>query len=114
MSQQRKSFPSAIVCISARLGKRNHAREHATMAADELYGSTWTASEIAVIVADYFAMLRMELAGESYVKSHRNAALQELTGRSKGSIERKHQNISAVLQELCAPWVAGYKPLGNY
>ena len=84
------------------------------MAADELYGSTWTASEIAVIVADYFAMLRMELAGESYVKSHRNAALQELTGRSKGSIERKHQNISAVLQELCAPWVAGYKPLGNY
>lgn len=84
------------------------------MATDERYGSPWSANEIALIVADYFAMLRMELAGEYYVKAHRNAALQELTGRSKGSIERKHQNISAILQELCAPWVSGYKPLGNY
>lgn len=84
------------------------------MAAGAIYGSPWSADEIALIVADYFAMLRMELEGQPYNKAQRNAALQELTGRSKGSIERKHQNISAILQELSAPWVRGYKPLGNY
>lgn len=34
--------------------------------------------------------------------------------RSPGSIERKHENISAVLQELGLPWIKGYKPLGNF
>src|SRR5215468_6877019 len=34
--------------------------------------------------------------------------------RSPGSVERKHQNISAVLMELGLPWVNGYKPLGNF
>lgn len=34
--------------------------------------------------------------------------------RSPGSIERKHQNISAVLVELGLPWIWGYKPLPNY
>jgi len=48
------------------------------------------------------------------VKAHHNAALQTLIGRSKGSIERKHQNISAVLRELGLPWIFGYKPLANY
>jgi hypothetical protein len=28
--------------------------------------------------------------------------------------ERKHQNISAVLQKLGLPWIFGYKPLPNY
>jgi hypothetical protein len=43
-------------------------------------------------------MLTLELSRQPYVKSHRNSALQDLTGRSHGSIEYKHQNISAVLQ----------------
>lgn len=84
------------------------------MATDGIYGSHWSADEIALIVADYFAMLQLELEGQPFNKARRNAALQDLTGRSKGSIERKHQNISAILQELSAPWVRGYKPLGNY
>ena len=77
-------------------------------------GTDWSNREVDLIVADYFDMLRLELAGEHYVKSQRNAALQELTGRSKGSIEFKHQNISAVLHELGMPWIIGYKPKANY
>ena len=77
-------------------------------------GTNWTDQEIDLIVADYFDMLKLELAGESFVKSHRNAALRELIGRSSGSIEYKHQNISAVLQRLGEPWIIGYKPAENY
>jgi hypothetical protein len=35
-------------------------------------------------------------------------------GRSRGSVEFKHQNISAVLDELGMPWIPGYKPRRNY
>ena len=37
-----------------------------------------------------------------------------LEGRSDPSIERKHQNISAVLRDMGFPFIDGYKPLGNY
>ena len=84
------------------------------MAENDPTGTNWSDREVDLIVADYFDMLRLELAGEHYVKSQRNAALQELTGRSKGSIEFKHQNISAVLHELGMPRIIGYKPMANY
>lgn len=77
-------------------------------------GTDWTEWEVDLIVGDYFAMLGMELAGQPYVKAKRNAALQRLTGRSKGSIEFKHQNISAVLLALGMRWIPGYKPMANY
>lgn len=77
-------------------------------------GKPWSAAEIDLIVADYFEMLGNELSGETYTKSHRNAELQRLTGRSKGSIEYKHQNISAVLDQLGRPWILGYKPAVNF
>lgn len=77
-------------------------------------GTDWTDDEIDLIVADYFDMLKLEIAGVPYVKVQRNAALQKLTGRSKGSIEFKHQNISAILLELGMPWIQGYKPMSNY
>ena len=76
-------------------------------------GTDWSDREIDLIVADYFRMLRMELLREPYVKSRRNTALQEVTGRSRGAIEYKHQNISAVLQRLGRPWIPGYKPMAN-
>jgi hypothetical protein len=76
-------------------------------------GTHWNDQEIDLIVADYFDMLRMELSGQSYNKAERNRFLQEQTGRSKGSIEYKHQNISAVLVELDRPWIPGYKPAFN-
>ena len=43
-----------------------------------------------------------------------NRDLQQLIGRGRGSIEYKHQNISAVLKGLGETWVEGYKPAFNY
>jgi hypothetical protein len=77
-------------------------------------GQDWNDNEIDLIVADYFDMLRMELAGQPFVKSHRNTELQRIIGRTRGSIEFKHQNISAVLLRLGMPWIEGYKPLANF
>lgn len=77
-------------------------------------GQDWSDQEVDLIVADYFTMLELDLSRHSYVKAQHNAALQSLTGRSRGSIEFKHQNISAVLMELGMPWIPGYKPMANY
>jgi hypothetical protein len=40
-----------------------------------------------------------------------NAALRHRTDRSRGRVERKHQNISAVLEQSGLPWIRGYVPL---
>lgn len=77
-------------------------------------GSDWTDHEIDLIVADYFAMLALDIAERPYVKADHNRALQALIGRSKGSIEFKHQNISAVLLGFGQPWIPGYKPAMNF
>lgn len=77
-------------------------------------GEDWNDAELDAIVADYFAMLGDELAGRPYVKSHHRAVLVTTLGRSNGSVEFKHQNISAVLEELGMPWIAGYKPRHNF
>jgi hypothetical protein len=84
------------------------------MGASELSGTDWSDQEIDLIIADYFAMLEMELAGAPYVKAHRNAALRQLIGRSRQSIEFKHSNISAVLEPLGLPTIRGYKPRKNF
>ena len=60
----------------------------------------WTSAELDLIVADYLSMLYEDLAGRKYVKARHNAQIAELTGRSKAAIEFKHQNVSAVLDEL--------------
>jgi hypothetical protein len=77
-------------------------------------GAPWRDDELDAIVADYFGMLAADLAGQPYVKSRHNAALMAQTGRAHGSVEFKHQNISAVLDELGMPWIPGYKPRRNY
>lgn len=60
-------------------------------------------------------MLKKELRGESYNKStHRRLLRQQLITRSDASVEKKHQNISAVLLEARFPYIRGYKPLSNY
>lgn len=75
----------------------------------------WSREEVEAVVADYLAMLASELGGEPYNKAAHNRALQRVLGRrTHGSIERKHQNISAVLIDLGFPYIEGYKPLGNY
>jgi hypothetical protein len=77
-------------------------------------GSAWADDELDAIVADYFSMLNTELLGHSYVKTHHSAALMKQIGRTHRSVEFKHQNISAVLEELGMPWIPGYKPKRNY
>ena len=75
----------------------------------------WTDAENDLIVADYFAMLRLDALGTPYVKAtHRRALLPLLGNRSTGSVEFKHQNISAVLKGMGEDWIPGYKPAFNY
>jgi hypothetical protein len=77
-------------------------------------GAHWQGDELDAIVADYFDMLAAELSGRPYVKSRHSAALMTQIGRTHRSVEFKHQNISAVLDELGMPWISGYKPKWNY
>jgi len=74
----------------------------------------WSDSENDVIVADYFAMLTQELAQKPYSKANHNRTLRASIGRGRGSIEYKHQNISAILKGLGETWIDGYKPAFNY
>jgi hypothetical protein len=76
---------------------------------------SWSREEVEAAVADYFVMLGKDLHGEPYNKAEHNRQLQHLlSGRTRGAVERKHQNISAVLIDLGYPYIDGYKPLGNY
>ena len=75
----------------------------------------WSAQEVEIIVADYLTMLDLELRGRDYNKAERNRELQRvLPARSRGSIEFKHANISAVMLEMGYPYVDGYKPRSNF
>jgi hypothetical protein len=75
----------------------------------------WSRVEVEAVVADYIAMLKEQLLGRVYNKTeHRRLLASMLDGRSDGSIERKHQNISSILIGIGHPWITGYKPLGNY
>jgi hypothetical protein len=76
---------------------------------------SWTELEVELIIADYFSMLAAELAGESYSKAeYRRNLIPLLQNRSEGSIEFKHQNISAVLINLGQLYIRGYLPRYNY
>lgn len=75
---------------------------------------SWSDEQNEAIVADYFAMLADDLAGRDYSKADHNRRLQRTTGRPRGAIEYKHQNISAVLKGLGQTFIPGYKPAFNY
>ena len=75
----------------------------------------WTDEENDLIVADYFAMLAEDMAGRPYNKAqHWRSLMPLLRSRTEGSIEFKHQNISAVLKGLGEDWILGYKPAFNF
>lgn len=77
-------------------------------------GEDWSEEEVRATVTAYFRMLRHEAMAESYNKSEFNADLRSaLRERSKAAVELKHQNISAVLQDIRLPFIDGYKPRGN-
>ena len=74
----------------------------------------WTEFEIDAVVADYFGMLADELAGRPFVKLALYRSLAEKIPRNIKSIERKHQNISAIMIGFGQPWVTGLKPAKHY
>lgn len=81
----------------------------------DMDGDAWNWLECEATAQDYFAMLNTELAGNPYNKAaHRRSLLPKLNHRSEGSIEFKHQNISAILIEMGQPYIKGYKPAFNY
>ena len=78
-------------------------------------GDDWSRDEVEATVGDYFAMLRDELAGLRVGKSEHNERLRrQLRHRSKGSVEFKHANISAILTLYGYPYIDGYKPRFNF
>ena len=75
----------------------------------------WSKDEVRKIVEDYFNMLHHELNYSAYNKTeHRRSLLPILNNRSEGSVEFKHQNISAALINMGLPFIKGYKPRFNY
>jgi hypothetical protein len=75
----------------------------------------WSHIEVELIVSDYLDMLSSELNGKPVNKTeHRSRIRPLLNNRSNGSIEFKHQNISAILIKLGLPYINGYKPRWNY
>ncbi|MEE4210093.1 MAG: DUF3883 domain-containing protein [Parvularcula sp.] len=77
-------------------------------------GTDWTQEEIDLVVSDYFDMRDKFLRGEAFVKARHYERVIQLTGRSKGSVERKYMNISATLERLSLPWLQGYAPYRNF
>ncbi len=62
-----------------------------------------------------FQRIDDDISARRYSKAeHRRALLPLLNDRSEGSVEFKHQNISAVLKELGEDWIPGYKPAFNF
>ena len=84
------------------------------MSEDPSERRNWTGEELDLIVSDYFLMLNDEAAGVPFNKAQHNRLLRSNIDRSEGSIEFKHQNISAVLQLLGLPRIGGYLPAANY
>ncbi len=77
--------------------------------------AAWTDDENDLVVADYFGMLSAELNGQGYGKAeHRRRLAIRLGTRSRGAIEFKHRNISAVLEGLGETWLQGYAPARNF
>lgn len=75
----------------------------------------WSREEVEAIVADHLQMLALQLAGQTVNKSeHRRRLQAKLNGRTEGSIEFKHCNITAVLLDLGFPTLIGYQPRSNY
>lgn len=74
----------------------------------------WTKEELDFIVADYFSMLRDEVAGIHFNKAAHNRLLRTKIERSASSIEFKHRNISAVLEQIGIQPINGYLPAANF
>ena len=77
------------------------------------FGIDWTAEQNSIVVEAYFDMLLQQQDGTRYVKAEYNRNVQSRTGKTRGSVEWKFQNISFLLQEMGHPTITGYKPRSN-
>lgn len=77
--------------------------------------SDWSTAEVRAAVDAYLKMLELEKRGHKFVKTKENLALREsaLPHRTKGSVEFRMQNISAVLVKMHREFIRGYKPARN-
>ena len=75
----------------------------------------WSEAELDAAVAAYLEMLAQEQSGQPYNKAATNRDLREgvLSGRSRGSVEFRMANISAVLRDQGRQWIKGYQPRAN-
>lgn len=90
---------------------RTHSAESIKMARSD----SWSRMEVEACVASYLTMLALELNGQRYNKTeYAEALMQKLDNRSRGSVEFKHCNISAILLALGYPSINGYKPRSNF
>ncbi|PTA66405.1 DUF3883 domain-containing protein [Deinococcus arcticus] len=74
----------------------------------------WADHELDELVADYFTMLALETQGRPFNKAAHNRTVGAVIQRSKGALEFKRRNISAVLEALGMPWVHGYLPATHF
>lgn len=74
----------------------------------------WTNEENDAVVAAWFAMLMDDLARRRVNKAEQNRALQDQTGRSRGSVEFKLCNVSAAARAFGLPNLRGYQPRFNF
>lgn len=77
-------------------------------------GSNWSDEAVELAVAGYFDLWKLNLQGQTPVKLQKYREISEVAGRNVKSVERKFQNISAVLERIGLPWLPGLAPLRNY
>lgn len=78
-------------------------------------GSLWVQEEIDAAVDTWVQMLQYQQSGEKFVKAQiiRELMKGDLDQRSKSSVERRFQNISAVAMAMDVEWISGLPPLSN-
>ena len=74
----------------------------------------WGDTEVRRVLDLYDFFLICQRTNTKYTKAGSVRELAAKLERSKGSIEAKMMNVSAVLVLLGKPYVTGYKPLSNY
>lgn len=75
--------------------------------------STWSDAELAATVAAYKDVFDRVRSGLTVNKAATYRELSGRFGRTPGAYERRMQNISAVLDEMGAPWLPGLLPMRN-
>jgi hypothetical protein len=114
--EQMRTVKPCTTCVNKRSDSAKgeaHPRGRQLDAGQGDDANGWPDAEIRPTLTAYFAMLRAELAGQSYAKAAFNREVQTATGRSRGAVEFKFANVSAVLREIGLPYILGYQPRAN-